>query len=237
MTNTICPVCKSSTTTQVLTCKDYTVSKENFNIWQCGKCTLRFTWPVPDERAIGHYYQSDAYISHSDTGKGLINKLYKGARNYTLKWKLQLVKIKSRLNTGRLLDIGAGTGVFINTMSEAGWNCVGLEPDAGARKVAKKNYGITLQLPETLFTLPEQSFDVITMWHVLEHVHRLHEYIEQIKNLLKPAGIALIAVPNYTSKDAQHYQQFWGGSVDVPGICIIFRHRLWSSLCNCTAWK
>lgn len=215
MTSAICPVCKSNATKQVLTCMDYTVSKQRFDIWECSNCTLRFTYPVPDEKAILPYYQSDAYISHSDSGKGLINKLYKGARNYTLKWKLQLVKHKSRLQTGRLLDIGAGTGAFVNTMAEAGWNGVGLEPDAGARKLAKKNYGITLQSPENLFALPEQSFDVITMWHVLEHVHRLHEYMEQIKKLLKSGGVALIAVPNYTSKDAQHYGEFWA-AYDVP---------------------
>lgn len=215
MNSAICPVCKSSESKQVLTCKDYTVSEENFDIWECSSCTLRFTWPVPDEKAIGHYYQSDAYISHSNSSKGLINKLYKGARNYTLTWKLDLVKIKARLQTGKLLDIGAGTGAFMNTMAKAGWNCIGLEPDAGARKIAKKNYGITLQPSENLFALPEQSFDVITMWHVLEHVHKLHEYIEHIKKLLKPGGIALIAVPNYTSKDAQHYGKFWA-AYDVP---------------------
>lgn len=215
MTTAACPVCKSNATRQVLTCRDYTVSKENFDIWECSNCTLRFTWPVPDEKAIAPYYQSDTYISHSDSGKGLINKFYKGARNYTLKWKLQLVKSVARLQTGKLLDIGAGTGAFVNTMAKAGWNCTGLEPDAGARKVAKKNYGITPQASENLFTLPEQSFDVITMWHVLEHVHRLHEYIEQIKFLLKPGGIALIAVPNYTSKDAEHYGPFWA-AYDVP---------------------
>ncbi len=212
---TSCPVCNSSAIHQVLTCKDYTVSKELFDIWECKKCSLRFTNPVPDETAIGPYYQSDAYISHSDSGKGLINKLYKVARNYTLTWKLNLVKHKSRLQTGRLLDIGAGTGAFVNTMAKAGWNCTGLEPDAGARKVAKKNYGLTLQPPENLFNLPEQSFDVITLWHVLEHVHQLHEYIAQIKRILKPGGIVLIAVPNYTSKDAQHYREFWA-AYDVP---------------------
>jgi SAM-dependent methyltransferase len=215
MTSAICPVCKSNSTKQVLTCTDYTVSKENFDIWECNDCTLRFTYPVPDEKAIGHYYQSDAYISHSNSGKGLINKLYKGARNYTLTWKLNLVKAKARLQTGKLLDIGAGMGAFLNTMATAGWNCTGIEPDAGARKLAKKNYGITLHPSENLFELPEQSFDVITMWHVLEHVHRLHEYIEQIKTILKPGGIALIAVPNYTSKDAEHYGKFWA-AYDVP---------------------
>jgi SAM-dependent methyltransferase len=215
MTSAICPVCKSAATKQVLTCTDYTVSKQPFNIWECSTCTLRFTYPAPDEKAILPYYQSDAYISHSDSSKGLINKLYKGARSYTLKWKLQLVKNKARLQTGRLLDIGAGTGAFVNTMAEAGWNGVGLEPDAGARKLAKKNYGITLQPSENLFLLPEQSFDVVTMWHVLEHVHRLHEYVDQIRKLLKSGGVALIAVPNYTSKDAQHYGKFWA-AYDVP---------------------
>lgn len=210
-----CPVCASNQLHKALTCKDYTVSKEEFDIWECAACTLRFTYPVPGEDSIGPYYQSDAYISHSDSGKGLINSLYKKARTYTLQWKLKLVQKESSLQTGRLLDIGAGTGAFLNTIKDAGWNGSGLEPDAGARKVAKDNYGLELQSPELLFALPKNQFDVITMWHVLEHVHRLHEYIEQIKQVLKPQGVALIAVPNYTSKDARHYKQFWA-AYDVP---------------------
>lgn len=210
-----CPVCNSMATQKVLSCKDYTVSQQTFDIWQCNNCTLRFTYPVPDEHAIGAYYQSDAYISHSDSGKGIINKLYKTARSYTLQWKLKLVKKESRLQTGKLLDIGSGTGAFLNTMKGAGWDVTGLEPDGGARDVAQKNYSLQLQSTDQLFHLPENQFDVVTMWHVLEHVHRLHEYIDQIKKILKPNGVALIAVPNYTSDDAEHYGKHWA-AYDVP---------------------
>src|SRR3979411_2784792 len=108
---THCPVCNSSDINPLLTVKDHSVSQEKFVLWQCGLCTLRFTQDVPDEQSIGPYYQSPDYISHSNTSKGLLNKLYKKVRNYTLEQKACLV-IGNTLPKGRILDLGAGIGAF-----------------------------------------------------------------------------------------------------------------------------
>lgn len=218
ITRTDCPCCGSQSIGKALVCKDYTVSNELFEVWQCAECAMRFTQHVPTQEAIGPYYQSDTYISHSDTGKGLVNKLYKIARNYTLNWKLKLVKRYTGLNikTGTILDIGAGTGAFLNKAgNDANWSVTGLEPDAGARKVCNEKYHLRLEPSEKLFDLPSEKFDAVTMWHVMEHVHQLHEYMEQIKRVLKKDGVAFIALPNYTSKDATIYAEYWA-AYDVP---------------------
>ncbi|HXL55239.1 MAG TPA: hypothetical protein VN958_03215, partial [Chitinophagaceae bacterium] len=123
-----CPVCNSVNIAQALKAKDYTVSKETFSIWQCNDCTCRFTQDAPAADAIGAYYQSSAYVSHSDTKKGLINKLYHAVRNYTVESKRRLIKKLSGTQNGFLLDVGAGTGAFAATMQRAGWKVTGLEP-------------------------------------------------------------------------------------------------------------
>jgi 2-polyprenyl-3-methyl-5-hydroxy-6-metoxy-1,4-benzoquinol methylase len=210
-----CPVCNSTKIAAALQAKDNTVSKEIFTIWQCGNCTLRFTQDVPAVSEIGAYYKSSDYISHSDTNKGFINKLYHAVRFFTLRAKKNLVEKYADKSKGNLLDIGAGTGAFAATMQKANWNVTALEPDATARATAQTNFNITLQPAEQLFSLQNESFDVITLWHVLEHVHDLHNYIDKFYSLLKKDGVLIIAVPNYTSYDANEYESAWA-AYDVP---------------------
>ncbi|HEY9362172.1 MAG TPA: class I SAM-dependent methyltransferase, partial [Chitinophagaceae bacterium] len=211
----LCPVCGSTHLTKVLTVKDYTVSKEDFQLWECATCSLRFTQDVPDEASIIPYYKSEEYISHTNTDKGLINTLYKAVRKLTLTQKRKLINRVTGLKKGVLLDVGSGTGAFAGEMQKHGWVVTGLEPDEGARKIAQKDFGINLEPADSFYQLPPASFDAITLWHVLEHVHDLHRYIAQLKILLKPAGKLLIAVPNYTSLDADIYKEFWA-AYDVP---------------------
>ena len=217
ITRSTCPCCGSTAIAKVMTCKDYTVSAERFDIWECTDCTLRFTQHVPTQDSIGPYYKSDAYISHTDSEKGLVNKLYKFARSYTLNWKMNLVKgrVGKGLSTGFLLDIGTGTGAFLHKAFQSGWSVTGLEPDEGARQICYDKYKLQPEPPSKLFELETGKYDAITMWHVLEHVHQLHEYMVEINRVLKPAGVAFIALPNYTSKDAEHYQEYWA-AYDVP---------------------
>lgn len=212
---TNCPVCSSQNITTALTAEDYTVSHEKFVVMHCNDCTLRFTQDVPEQNAIGPYYKSDSYISHSDTKKGLINSLYHTIRKRTLQAKKKLIVAETGMEGGALLDIGCGTGAFLNTMQAAGWNTTGLEPDETARKKAAELYNLQPQSPEKLFQLQLQSFNAITMWHVLEHVHELHAYIKQLSLLIAPGGKIFIAVPNYLSGDAQLYNEYWA-AYDVP---------------------
>lgn len=211
---TNCPVCGSAAINPLLTVKDHSVSKKEFVIWQCGNCSLQFTQDVPNEESIGSYYQSSDYISHSNTSKGLVNKLYQTVRNYTLNQKANLI-ISKTVKRGTILDIGAGIGAFLNTMKQKGWHITGIEPDKGARQQAKNLFDIQLSEAGILNQLGEISFDAITLWHVLEHVHQLHAYVERLKSLLKPNGKIFIAVPNYQSLDSSIYKSYWA-AYDVP---------------------
>lgn len=209
-----CPVCGNVQVAKVLSAKDFTVSGKLFDIWECKNCTARFTQNIPDEKEIGAYYQSENYISHSDTTEGLVNNIYHKVRKFTLTGKRKLIQHKTGKKVGKLLDIGSGTGAFLHTMKETGWEVRGLEPDESARKKSQALYHIHSSHPKELFTLTD-TFDAITLWHVLEHVHDLHQYMDRINQLLKPGGKVFIAVPNYTSYDAEVFKEFWA-AYDVP---------------------
>lgn len=210
-----CPVCGSADLQPVFSVKDFTVSQQQFAIVACAKCTLRFTQDVPDAANIGPYYKSEDYISHTNTSKGLINKLYQTVRGYTMKVKRNLIQKHTGLQKGSLLDMGCGTGTFLHTMQQNGWQVTGMEPDDTARAAAKQAYGLIIDSPEQFYNLPAEKFDAITLWHVLEHVHDLHEYIAQLKKILKPNGRIFIAVPNYQAAEENVYSEYWA-AYDVP---------------------
>ncbi len=208
-----CPLCSSSTIKPVLSARDHTVSKETFSIWECETCTARFTQDVPDQNEIGHYYISEDYISHTETKQGFINRAYHAVREFTLQQKKKLVSRYAGVSKGDILDIGCGTGAFLKVMQDAGWTVQGLEPDQGARELAASR-GVSVLPAEALQGLTS-THNAISMWHVLEHVHDLHGYLEKINLLLKPGGRLFIAVPNFTSADAVAYGESWA-AYDVP---------------------
>jgi len=212
---TNCPVCNSDDLKEVFKVKDFTVSGEAFPIVECRACSLRFTQNIPNADSIASYYESSEYISHSNTSKGIINRLYKFVRNRTMIKKRKLIEKITGEQKGQILDVGSGIGTFLNEMKKNGWQVKGLEPDATARRKAKELYQLELNDTNLFYKLNALSFDVITLWHVLEHVHDLARYIQQLKLLLKDEGKLFIAVPNYTSKDATIYKEYWA-AYDVP---------------------
>ncbi|MBA3705484.1 MAG: class I SAM-dependent methyltransferase [Bacteroidetes bacterium] len=208
-----CPVCNSSKFSHFIMCEDHTVSRETFQIVQCNSCGFKFTNPRPEENKLGKYYKSETYISHSNTKKGFINYTYQAIRKYTLLKKLQL--ISKYYKTGKILDIGCGTGEFLNIFKRAKWDTLGIEPDENARKMAIEKYDLMIKSELEIKDLEDETFDVISMWHVLEHVPKLHERIEDLKRLIKPNGIIIVAVPNHASLDAKIYAQYWA-AYDLP---------------------
>jgi 2-polyprenyl-3-methyl-5-hydroxy-6-metoxy-1,4-benzoquinol methylase len=210
-----CPVCSSTGIKNVLTVKDHSVSGQSFTVAECSNCTLRFTQDVPDAASIAPYYKAEGYISHTNTSKGLVNRAYQFVRKRTMVSKRKLIERTTGVTKGQMLDLGSGVGSFVNEMQQNGWQVTGLEPDEDARKVAKELYQVDLNDTTEFYRLSPASFDAITMWHVLEHVHDLSAYIQQLKNILKGNGKLLIAVPNYTSLDAIAYGAYWA-AYDVP---------------------
>ena len=210
-----CPVCGGNKFSPFLTCTDFFVSEEEFKIKQCSNCGFKITEEIEDEQNIGHYYQSEKYISHSNTTKGFVNSIYHRIRKYMLGRKRRLVEKSAAIRKGNLLDVGTGTGFFLNEMREYGWQVTGVEKSEDARKFAKSEFDLNNLPTEELFELKETSYDVVSLWHVLEHIHQLDVNMEQFSKLLKKDGKLIIAVPNHHSYDAKHYKQFWA-AYDVP---------------------
>lgn len=210
-----CPVCSGKAWDSIFSVVDQLVSKHAFSIIQCKNCGLRVTQDAPGPLSSSAYYASEAYVSHSNTKQGLINRLYQLVRTRTLSQKVKWVERCTRLRGGRILDVGSGAGAFVAALRCAGWRADGLEPDPTARQVAINDFGITLMESNQLFKLPAGEFDAITLWHVLEHVHDLDGYMQAFRRLLKPGGRLLLALPNHTSFDANHFQRWWA-AYDVP---------------------
>ncbi|MBI9040855.1 MAG: class I SAM-dependent methyltransferase [Lutibacter sp.] len=172
------------------------------------------TIPKPPMEELDSYYESSEYISHTDSKKSIIDKVYQIVKKYTLNKKLKLIN-SFNTETKNLLDVGCGTGDFLATCNSNGWNVVGVEPNQSAKNLARQKISSSSKIHQNIFEIKLERFDVITLWHVLEHVPDLEEYISQLQKLLKPNGVLVVAVPNYKSFDAIHYKQFWA-AYDVP---------------------
>ena len=194
-----------------LTVKDYSVSQETFDLYHDEELDMLVTYPQPSLENLGKYYESVDYISHTDSKRSLFEKCYHFIKSIALKNKLNLVNSLQPAK-GSILDIGAGTGDFLSVVKENGWNTIGVEPSEKAKAIAQKK-GVSFV--EQTSELENNSFDVITMWHVLEHVPNLDNQIKELKRLLKPNGSLIIAVPNFKSFDAKQYGNFWA-AYDVP---------------------
>ncbi len=208
-----CPICHSENYSDWRSAIDHNVSGDTFKIVECNECSFRYTNPIPSENTIGEYYKSDNYVSHSSTKKGVINKIYHIIRKHAIKQKEGYAK---QYSDGKsILDIGCGTGDFLGYCKSNNWDVLGLEPDEDARILALKNNNVSSKDISELKNLKENSRDVITMWHVLEHVYNLNEDIEEYKRILKPGGHIIVAVPNCSSHDAEYYKHHWA-ALDLP---------------------
>jgi 2-polyprenyl-3-methyl-5-hydroxy-6-metoxy-1,4-benzoquinol methylase len=191
--------------------EDYTVSHQKFDLQYDSRFDLLHTFPQPPVSELGKYYESDDYISHTDSKRSWFEKAYHMVKKRALNQKVQLLE-KHQPNKGNLLDMGCGTGDFLQVAQQAGWQVQGIEPNEKAQKIAESK-GATLISGTP--AAADQTFDAITLWHVLEHLPNLELQIKELKRILKPTGTLLIAVPNYKSFDAGYYKQFWA-AYDVP---------------------
>jgi 2-polyprenyl-3-methyl-5-hydroxy-6-metoxy-1,4-benzoquinol methylase len=197
-----------------LTVKDHSVSGEKFELIQNSEYGFLETTPQPSSANLPSYYQSEDYISHTDSKRNLFEKVYHSVRKVSLKSKLNLINsFPSKEKT--LLDIGCGTGDFLEIAQQNGWSVHGIEPNQDARKIANTKTNDSVFDTSELLNFRDHSFDVISLWHVLEHLKDLENQMAIFKKLLKPNGRLIIAVPNYKCYDAKYYKQFWA-AYDVP---------------------
>ncbi|MCF8275468.1 MAG: class I SAM-dependent methyltransferase [Flavobacteriales bacterium] len=207
-----CPSCGTSGYEHAITSIDYTYSKYPFEIVACESCQLLFTNPRPTEDSIGAYYDNPEYVSHTDTKTGLLFRLYRIVKSFTLKQKRLLLQKHTKQRT--VLDYGAGSGDFSVELASHGWSVEAFEPDSKARTlIIEKDSRI--RIATSLDDITKQSKSVITLWHVLEHVHKLQETIGHFHRILDDDGLLIIAVPNHTSFDARFYKKNWA-AYDVP---------------------
>jgi len=211
--NNKCPWCGSDKAQINLWLKDEFLTKEDFHICECLNCGLLYTMPRPSKDKIGDYYKSEEYYSHQENTKGFIPKVYERVKKTNLKHKYKLAS--KGLSIGKVLDIGCGVGDFLHTAESHGWECTGVEPSKDAKAIAQKRTKAKILSSEELESLLDGCFDLITMWHVLEHVDDLKWQVAQLQRLIKDNGRIVIALPNYKSYDGQYYKEHWA-AYDVP---------------------
>lgn len=200
-----------------MVCKDHLVTKKEFNILIDEETELLVTSPQPEVSEIGKYYESEEYNSHSNEAKSIFDKVYEFVKTINLKSKYSIIE-SSKLNTQSsktVLDIGCGAGDFLNFCKNKGWSVSGVEPTDKAREISESKLDIKVSSDLSLNHFQDSSFDVVTMWHVLEHRYDIMETIAELKRIVKPGGLIIIALPNYKSYDAQFYKQYWA-AYDVP---------------------
>lgn len=208
-----CPLCDSHQKKLFLEGEDYFLTREKFAIDECRTCGFHFTNPRPTLQSSGKYYHSVNYLSHGTGKRGIVPTLYGIARYFTLHSKYKIVK---RYTTGNsILDIGCGTGEFLNFCQKKGLKCSGVEPTDKARNYAVLTYGLDIKADFLNDIESTSRFDCITLWHVLEHIHRLDETLLKLTMLLNPDGVLIVALPNNSSYDANYYGKYWAG-YDLP---------------------
>lgn len=208
-----CPACGETKLLPFLTTKDYTVSKKTFKIVRCDACKLLLTNPRPSATEAGPYYKSENYISHSDTQEGIINKLYHIVRNFTLKQKTRWIE-KEKTGNLQLLDIGCGNGHFLHACQKAGWKISGMELDPVTAARAESMLGIDIYSSIKEIS-KDEKFDLISLWHVLEHVYELDDYFKFFASQITQKGVLILALPNAASFDAHYFKDCWA-AYDVP---------------------
>ncbi len=208
---TECPVCGNPKFSKYMETKDYFFTKEEFSLSICDGCSFVFTNPIP--RDISRYYETEEYLSHHSAKKGIISSIYSRIRSLNIKRKYSLVTTYN--STGKILDIGCGTGELLSYFNTMGWKIMGIEPDENARQFAINTNKIEVGAESQINEITDSSYDVVSMWHVLEHVGDLNRRIEDVKRITKDNGTMFFALPNLNSPDAKKYGRHWS-ALDVP---------------------
>lgn len=231
-----CPLCGSENYKINLSAPDrFNPNGSAFEIVRCLNCEVAFLNPRPTRQSIAEFYKNAAYQPFLSTQSNLSlwDRLYRWVRVYTIRSKRK--KIEKLKTGGLLLDVGCGTGEFLNEMQSSGWQVTGLEMDREAAEFAEKTYHLNVFRGDlSASSFAGSSFDVITLWHVLEHLPNPKESLKQAKDLLKEDGWLLIACPDIASLDARFYQKHWV-ALDAPRHLLHFEPKSMAALCDSVA--
>jgi SAM-dependent methyltransferase len=215
-----CEICRGNNFDVLTIPKDFLISNEKFSVVKCTKCGFVFTNPRPELSSLSDYYKSDDYISHTDAERTLTERVYKLVKQYMLGKKVRLIRnsYQKPASETTLLDYGCATGEFVLRVKQHGFDAFGYEPDSNARNKAiekgvKVVDGDLLENHESLED--DRLYDIITLWHVLEHIPDLAQKGILFNKLLKKDGLIVVAVPEFLSFDAKFYKENWA-AWDVP---------------------
>ena len=211
--------------------KDHFLTQEIFEIKETETKGIYRTSPVPEN--LDKYYDSSDYISHHQDSGSLKEKLYKFLQGFNLKYKKNILT-KELTAKDKVLDYGCGAGEFLKFI-ENDFQTYGFEPNESARNYASQKLSKTIIL-NNLDLIENESLDAITLWHVFEHIDNQEDILQIFHNKLKTNGLLIIAVPNPTSFDAQHYKEFWA-AYDVPRHIYHITKAGMEKLMNTDKWK
>lgn len=211
--------------------KDHFLTQEIFEIKETEIPGILKTSPIPEN--LDRYYESKDYISHHQDSGSLKEKLYKLLQKFNLNYKKKIL-ISEIGKEKKVLDYGCGAGEFIKFI-ENDFETFGFEPNEKARSFAKEKTSKT-KFISSLDEIENNSLDAITLWHVFEHIDNQKDVLNIFRNKLKINGLLIIAVPNHTSYDAKHYQEFWA-AYDVPRHVFHFSKNGMIKLMNNENWK
>lgn len=203
-----CGICNREIKHEFL--KNVEMGGKIYDIYQCRECMVGFTVPAPSPEELSELYHSGNY--RLSTGKRFnpyVESLIYGFR------LLRKRRIRKYIKKGRILDIGYGRGLFLNIMKKGGWEVTGVEFSKETASYASDLYGIKVITETSIHELPDESFDVITMNHVLEHSRKPSELISECRRLLRKGGLVVVAVPNTSSLQASAGKGVWF-HLDLP---------------------
>ena len=221
MQHVSCNLCGSDDYQVIWRGKDWAYgSPGSFDMVRCRQCRLVYLNPRPTLDEIGAYYPQE-YEPYRRTARALRSPLLELHQRLKLRSRVRAV---TRLATeGRLLDVGCGSGGFLREMSRLdGWQVSGIEISSQMARFAREQLGLEVS-QGTLedARLPAGTFDVVTMWDVLEHVHDPQETLRYVERILKPGGWLLVSTPNADSVDARLFGRYWIG-LDMPRHLYVF---------------
>lgn len=211
----VCSLCGGEELADSFLVQDFDFSNESFELQRCARCALGQTAPMPDQATLERYYSGSYYGSGVPKFTRLVEFITVLACRIRAKNILRHIS-KSQADSIRLrvLDIGCGRANLLQRLNEMGCECTGTE--RGEFPVDSRLDGITIlrgSLDELNFK--DRSFDAVILWHVLEHLRRPFETLDEIGRITDKAGIVAIAVPNFSSLQARWFKSKWF-HLDIP---------------------
>ena len=211
-----CPVCLNPVTAPALVGTDFLFesTSKTFTLYSCEACRCLFLHPMPDRGEIERFYPADYWWNARRSGG--LKKLESVYRKLALRDHVAFITKAAGNRSVDVLDVGCGSGTLLGLLKHRGFRVTGLDFSAEAAAIAKAENGVDVavgSLEEAHF--PAESFDVVTLFHVMEHVTNPRQVLAEVSRVLKPNGVAILQVPNIESWQFKIFGARWYG-LDIP---------------------